>query len=244
MFVTALLAVVLAGPDSTAVIQSCKRPLAPLGLMNAQAEIALHVDRQGRIARDSIRVLSSSGASHAGVLSYLQRLLPACRVTLGRDLRVSTGTWFTQYVDLASAKAPRDSALRVVAAAPGAALVSDSAPPPAGPLPAGDPRVDERPRVTRCDRPRTFSRTVQLPASGINQAITTQALPPSRVRLRYVVQADGTVQRESVRVLEVVGADYASEAQAHIGSCRFAPARSRGHPVAVIVDSNESFGGQ
>src|SRR5687767_9138024 len=98
MFVTALLAVALSGSDSTAVIQSCKRPLAPLGLMNAQAEIALHVDRQGRIARDSIRVLSSSGASHAGVLSYLHRLLPACRVTLGRDLRGSTGTWFTQHV--------------------------------------------------------------------------------------------------------------------------------------------------
>ena len=67
MFVTALLAVVLAGPDSPAVIQSCKRPLAPLGLMNAQAEIALHVDRQGRIERDSIRVLSSSGGWRAGV---------------------------------------------------------------------------------------------------------------------------------------------------------------------------------
>ena len=243
MLIASLLAVAAFGSDSTAVIESCKRPSAPLGVLEAQAAIAFHVDRQGRIAADSIRILSSKGASDAGVLSYLQRLLPACRVKLGRAFSRDDGIWFRQYVDLASAKAPRDSALHALDTAPLATPVEPPSPlTSAEPLLAGDSRIEERPRVIRCDRPPTVSETVRMPASSINQAVATRTLPPGRIRMRYVIETDGVVQPGSIRVLEVQGADYARQAQAHVSTCRFAPARVRGQPAAVIVESLESFG--
>ena len=243
MLIATFLAVAAFAADSTAVIESCKRPVAPVGVLEARAEIAFHLDRQGRIAADSIRILSSTGASDAGVLSYLQRVLPACRVKLGRALRRDGGIWFRQHVDLASPKAPRDSALHALNTAP-VATVMESAPAPTStePLLPGDSRVEERPRVLRCDRPPTISETVSMPVSSINHEVATRTLPPGRVRMRYVIEAGGLVQPGSVRVLEVQGADYGRQAQTQMGTCRFAPARVRGQPVAVIVESVESFG--
>jgi hypothetical protein len=55
-------------------------PLAPLGVIEARASIALFLDARGHISPDSIRVLSVTGATEATALSYLQRLLPPCRV--------------------------------------------------------------------------------------------------------------------------------------------------------------------
>ena len=245
MIIAAFMAVAAFGSDSTAVIQSCMRPLAPLGQMEARAEVAFHLDREGRISPDSIRVLSAAGASDAGVLSYLQRLLPACRIKLGRALSRNTGIWFAQFVDLASPKAPLDSVLRALAAAP--AVTHVQTPSAAGsiePLALADSRVEERPRVLACVRPPRLSQTVSMPASGVNEAAATQSLPSGRVRMRYVVGADGRVQQGSVRVLGIDGADYARQAQTHMGTCRFAPARVGGQPVAVIVESIEAYGGQ
>ena len=244
MILAAILGLAALGSDSTATIQSCKRPLAPLGQMEARADVAFYLDREGRIPPDSIRIVSAFGASDAGVLSYLQRLLPPCRIRLGRALRRDSGIWFAQSIDLASANAPRDSALRALAGPP--AVVRDQTPAlaPTEPLPLADSRIEERPRVVACDRPPRLSETVKMPASRVNQAAATQSLPSGRVRMRYVVAADGGVQQGSVRILEIQGADYARQAQAHMATCRFAPARVRGRPVAVIVESIEAYGRQ
>jgi hypothetical protein len=230
--------------DSTLAIKSCQRPLAPLGTVTARAEIAYHVDASGRISADSIVVLAANGASAAAVESYVKRLLPACRLKVGRALAQSTGLWVRQSVDLAMRDAVRHSTPRPFAGPP----PTRSA--PVDSLPASwatetvavsDPRVDEKPQVVRCDRVAPLSRTMTLPVNRINQ-VTTQTLAPGTVRLRYIIDADGKVPATSVQVIDVQGTDYATQARTQVRSCTFAPGRASGQPIAVLVESTERFG--
>jgi hypothetical protein len=241
----ALLAMAVLGPDSTAVIKSCNRPLAPLGVVDARVSIALYLDSRGHISPDSIRILSAVGASEAAALSYLQRLLPPCRIRLGRGLDPKSGLWFAQYVDLASPGAPRDSALRVingpppdVRATPTPILIRFQ-----DPLPVIDARVDEKPKVLRCDRMPPITRTVTIPVDRINQTMAAmESLPPGTVKLRYVIEANGTVRSSSVQVVHIAGTDYGSQATTRTRTCTFAPARVAGQPIPVLVESTETFG--
>ena len=124
----------------------------------------------------------------------------------------------------------------------------------AGPTPAlaleydtSSPALDERPRILECA---AHTRDVVVTKRSVNGQIVEDpasggVLPPKQptgeVLLEYLVAAEGLIDDHSYRLLRATDPKFAPLAAERLQTCRFAPGRVAGLPVAVRQSSLERF---
>jgi len=206
-------------------LEGCDRPRAPLGVLTLQGEIAFQLASRGRPDTASVVVLRVSGSSAPGMRSAMARLLLDCRFR--RPTSSEARPWVRTAIRLDSTRFEVDAA--VVLTGPPADSLS-TAPGSTG-LGSGEvvdadhPLLDERPRALKC----------KLPAAPGGSARTLEqwrerAQRQGMVRLSFVVDTTGRVNRDSIQIRATSQPWVNNRAIRLVASCRFAPGGTRGTP--------------
>jgi len=218
-------------------LRKCEAPTVPVGFLNGEGILQYRLGDNGRPDTTTLSVVQASRISAAGLRSAAARLLSACRMDLSQahpvgsflvhqPLRIDSAT-----VLLAPARMARDSL-------PG---VLDLMPEVTFPLPLEptDPRLEEKPRTISCAPPRIAGQ----PLSGTygNQQEAEEAFNAwakqhgGRLKARVVVLPNGRVSPGQIQVVESTNPEIREALIGSIASCRFAPGRSGGVPVAAFA---------
>jgi hypothetical protein len=229
--------------DSIIALHSCGKPRAPIGDLRASAQAALLIQPNGKVVLDSVRLASVQGSSVPGFISALQRQLPACRFdhpTLSKG-----NLWVLAFLTFRADTLILDSAR--VTESPSPAEVPGPTPALALEYDRSSPALDERPRAQECA---TQTRDIVVTKRSVNGQIVEDptsgsALPPKQptgvVLLEYLVTAEGRLDDNSYRLLRSTDPKLATLAAERLQTCRFAPGRVAGVPVAVRQSSLERF---
>ena len=218
-------------------LRTCEAPDVPIGYLSGEGMLQYRMGADGRADTTTLSVVQASRISAAGLRSAAARLLSACRMDLSEShpegtflvhqpLRIDSAT-----VLLAPARVASDSLPR-----------ADDTPPfvmIAVPLDATDPRLEEKPRTLGCEQP-------VIPEARPSGSYSTKAESDSalaswakrnagRLKARVVVQPDGTVVRGQIKILALTNVALREVLVSAIASCRFAPGRSGGVPVAAYA---------
>jgi hypothetical protein len=193
--------------------------------------------RDGRPDTGSVRVVRSADLSPAAFRSAAVRLLSACRFESGGQ-RSRTPVRVVERIvfhdSTAELRSPQSAPDSVQEGPPGTAAA-----PIGGPVEQNDPRLEERPRQLRCEAtrgPRPPSgetyRSAQEAESQLGEFARENT---GRVEARVVVGADGRVARRDITVVNSTNPRVTDGIVDALASCRFAPGRIAGVPVAVVM---------
>ncbi len=219
-------------------LRKCGEPSQPLGILRGQGIVRYMLDASGRPDTATLAVLQVSDLSIAEYRSAVTRELSACRMRVPGD-RLPAPVRVAQRVAFDSVS------LQVAPALPGADSLAPAMTEPAnymlppGPYASRDPVLEERPRKMGCSL--DIYRGEAPPQGPFpNRAAAEAALADWRrrnsgtVSLRMEIAADGTVPRDSITVTSTDNPMVADRLLASVTSCRYAPARIHGVPVAVV----------
>ena len=214
-------------------LERCERARVPLGVLTLEGEIAFRLTDRARPDTASVTVLQVSGSSAPGMRSAMVRLLPDCHFR-GSTSTVS-GQWLATAITLDSTRFNLGEP--VVLSAPPADSFS-AAPDPTAPssgevVDADDPLLDERPRALKCKLPAATAENMGGTIGENRWQWQERARRQGIVRLSFVVDSTGHASRDSIQVRESAHPWLNTRAIGLVASCRFAPGRLRGHPVAV-----------
>ena len=113
------------------------------------------------------------------------------------------------------------------------------------PLEHTDPRLEEKPRTLTCDEPKLPDRPSGGPYHSKAEADTAFAewarQHQGTLRVRVVVRPDGKVIASQVKILENTNPVVKEALLRSIVSCRFAPGRSGGTPVAAFATTGATM---
>lgn len=218
-------------------LRKCEAPKVPIGFLNGEGILQYRLSDNGRPDTTTLSVVQASRISAAGLRSVAARLLSACRMDLGQahpvgsflvhqPLRIDSAT-----VLLAPARMAGDSL-------PGAPDMIPEVT-SALPLEPTDPRLEEKPRTLSCTPPRIAGQP--LGGTYRNQQEAEEAFNDwakqhgGRLKARVVVLPNGRVSPGQIQVIESTNPEIREALIGSIASCRFAPGRSGGVPVAAFA---------
>ncbi len=223
--------------EPTYALRKCEAPKVPVGFLNGEGILQYRLSDNGRPDTTTLSVIEVSRISAAGLRSAAARLLSACRMNLSQahpvgsflvhqPLRIDSAT-----VLLAPARMARDSLPGVPDLMPEVMF--------ALPLEPADPRLEERPRTISCAPPRIAGqplggsyRTQQEAEEAFNDWAKQHG---GRLKARVVVLPNGRVSPGQIQVVESTNPEIREALIGSIASCRFAPGRSGGVPVAAFA---------
>lgn len=225
-------------PPGDFALRTCDTPRQPLGVLHGQGQVVYEMRRDGRPDTGSVRVVRSSDLSPAAFRSAAVRLLSACRFEAGsRPPRASTrvAERIVFHDSTAELRTPQPAPDSVAGVQPEAA----TAEPTGGPVEVDDPRLEERPRQLRCEhvqgaRPPMEER-YRSREEAERQVGEYARESTGQVEARVVIGADGRVERHGITVLSSTNPRVTDGLVQAMASCRYAPGRIAGRPVAVAM---------
>ena len=208
-------------------LRRCTEPQVRVGVLRAVADLQFVVDRNGRPDTTSVNLIAVAGASAEGFQSAARRYLGTCRFRPGQVEGRSVSTLVLARMSFArdstvlmTSREPADSLLPLVWLEPlqiEAGRIYENA----------DVELDEKPRLLPCGR--------DLGTFKIPDDAYVLLLMSGRAELEFVILPSGTPDRSTARVLRTDNPRAAREAMTSYMSCRYAPGRVGGQPVAVRV---------
>jgi hypothetical protein len=211
--------------EPRASLDGCVKPVVVVGVLRATGDLQFTVDRRGRVDTNSINLLSANGATPEGFVSAARRYLVTCRFRPAQvaGTRAATLILARLILDrdsmiLMTSRDPADSLLPVVRFA----SVSSE---PGRVFENADEALDEKPRLLPCGRNRG---TFTLPR---DEALVEMMTGSAEVE--FVILPNGRADRSTARVLQAESSMAGREMLSSYLSCRYAPGRVRGEPVAV-----------
>ena len=240
----------LGAADSLPGLRRCSRPKDPLGFVQSSGTVSFHVSKRGTVDIASLAVVSLTGGSVQGLRSALARQLPACRFRPaqenGRDSERSVVARVRFEIDTLRLEivGTSDSALALEPVALGISVSSTDT------VASTDSRLDELPRPFECryesrdvvvTKVRVDGRFVENPPTPVPAMLNPPPMPAGEALLAYVVPVSGKVDHSRIHVRRATSSTHASAGAARVASCKWAPGRVGGVPVAVRVSSLERF---
>jgi hypothetical protein len=214
-------------------LDRCEAPRSPLGYLTGAGEITYRLKPDGRPDTITVAVITAQGVSAGGLRSAAVRQLAACRMARPEQALV-----VRQLVRFDSIRVMIDPA--VAEESPVEVLAIDTVRPATRVYAARDSMLEERPRRIRCERgpgpppgpgEQRFSSRQEAEEAFAREARNMSG----RLRVRVVIGVDGRVIRDSTQVLESTNPNTTNSLLATISSCRYAPARIGGIPVAASL---------
>jgi hypothetical protein len=229
-------------------IKKCNEPKVPIGALHqSSATIWYRLDKDARPDTGSVGVVTTTGISPGGARSIAVRILGACHFDLAKGTIVANG--LVTQIQFDTGGVSFGTTDRVEAAPPLLSLDPFTLPPDSLPLPATDPRVDERPRMLKCQTiPPPSLRSTMSSGSSRAQA-EAQALADIQRQVNdwnrmntgelvadIVVRSDAKVE-PAVNVKSSSNPAATSTLSNRIRSCSWIPARAHGMLIPVRMQA-------
>lgn len=225
-----LLAVARPARAQTYGVDKCRPSSAGIGAVVATGRVRYTLGGDGTPDTASLGVLAVDRISPAGYHSVVARLLSGCKMhhpdaalAVVQMVRFDTGG---AHLTPAAAAAADDVPLPLQPTPPAVT----------GPVDASDSTLEEHPSWITCDRPpRTQPPTTTGRGTAAEQNMFAAASPMNSgmVTARLLIGADGRVMKDSLTLVSSDNPQNTSNLLRALASCRYAPGRIGGTPVAT-----------
>ncbi len=218
-------------PDPTISIAKCTEPKEPFGHYQVTGIIRTVLSPSGEADTTRIEVGSSDGLSPAGLRSVAARQLASCRFRIDPRPRQELVV-LQQFVADSGHLTLRTIPAGNRAFTPQALEVP---PPPEEPVNSNDPALDEAPRQLNCKMREKMgpTMTVEGPLDLQRAQRELERNAAGDVSFTFVVGADGRFVEGSAVMESSTNPNITQDGMKVYESCRYAPGRIGGRPVAV-----------
>lgn len=224
-------------------VKACSTPNEPIGVLHARGQISYRLTKAGTVDTATLRIVSVTGASPAGLRSAAVRELAGCKFDRSSDT-AAVDVYVVDAVGFDSSNTFVTPAT-VVTALAGLERVSAAPALPKQPVEATDSRVEERPRRIKCDRVAELPpfvgsyRTRQDRDAAFAQ---WQRQNSGVLVARITVDVDGRVPPEGVAITSSTNPSMMNSFMSVLTSCRYVPGRIGGVAIPTIVATRTAIG--